>query len=484
MNKVNAMTEPTGQCGPAIVVILLAVLGGCHQPTREPATLKEPYVRHEPGNRGVIIFVHGVFGDASSTWTAANGANWPSMLAKDDTFQGEDIYLYGFPSPKRKKSYSIDELAEDMRLKFSTQGVLDHDHLTFVAHSMGGLVTRAYLIKYRDTVAAKVRSLHFFGAPTEGSPKAQLAKALSRSGNTQLTGMFPLDSDNYLGALQSAWLATSSNPGSTDLTKLPSFCAYETQATFGLLIVERRSATGLCNRRIDPVDTDHLDIVKPVSMEDKPYLVLKSAFLEVKRGQQPLGQVGASPELPPEVQACRAKHLLAARSATPGISEVLYDLGYTLADAAKDGDLECVQALVESSLVDVNTKRVVPALLEATYHRQEAIVRYLLSHDADPNTHAGTSSQTALHYAASQGYMEIVRMLVENKPPANVNEEGPAGSALIASAARGDANMTVYLLAHGADACASFKGMTAKEMILQRRIRGAGQYLSKDCGGR
>ena len=127
------------------------------------------------------------------------------MLAKDSSFDGEDVYVQ-VSDLKARTSYTIDELAEDMRLDFAANGVLDHDKISFVSHSMGGLITRAYLIKYRDTVAKKVRSLHFFSTPTEGSPQAQLAKAVANSGNPQLGDMFPLQSDNYSGT-PSEWLA-------------------------------------------------------------------------------------------------------------------------------------------------------------------------------------------------------------------------------------------------------------------------------------
>ncbi len=45
------------------------------------------------------------------------------------------------------------------------------------------------------------------------------------------------------------------------------------------MIVEQESATNLCNQRLDPIDTNHIDIVKPASEQDKPYRAFKSAYL-------------------------------------------------------------------------------------------------------------------------------------------------------------------------------------------------------------
>jgi pimeloyl-ACP methyl ester carboxylesterase len=113
-------------------------------PSKAPPSI--PWIRHLPTNRGVIIFVHGVTGNERTTWTSGNEF-WPSMLTRDSTFDGQNIYVYGYPSPRFNKALSIDELAENMRLVLETEDVLHHDEITFVSHSMGGLITRAFILK-------------------------------------------------------------------------------------------------------------------------------------------------------------------------------------------------------------------------------------------------------------------------------------------------------------------------------------------------
>jgi pimeloyl-ACP methyl ester carboxylesterase len=70
----------------------------------------------------------------------------------DPTFNGQNIYVYHYPSPRLSRTLSIDELADNMRLVLTTDGVLRHRELTFVSHSMGGVVTRDFILKYRDVV--------------------------------------------------------------------------------------------------------------------------------------------------------------------------------------------------------------------------------------------------------------------------------------------------------------------------------------------
>ncbi len=259
----------------------------------EASDFSIPFIRNEPRNKGVIVFVHGAIGDAKSTWS--NGTHyWPAMLRDDPAFNGQNIYVYEYPSPILGKAFSVDQLADNMRLVLSTDGVLSHQSITFVSHSMGGLITRAFIVKYRQTVAPKIRLLYFFGTPTTGSPYATLAKLVSR--NQQFGEMYPMsaDTDSYLGVLQSNWLAA--NLG------LKSYCGYETLPTYGLgIIVDRQSATNLCTERLDPIDADHIRIVKPSGSSSMSYRALKDAIQETA----PAGKLGAQKTKPNTGEAAK-----------------------------------------------------------------------------------------------------------------------------------------------------------------------------------
>jgi Leucine-rich repeat (LRR) protein/pimeloyl-ACP methyl ester carboxylesterase len=259
--------------GGAILAVLVVFSVSASGQTKAPTT---PWVRRVPNNQAAIVFVHGVLGDEKSTWNSGN-SYWPEMLTHDSVFDGEDIYVYHYPSPILGRTLSIDEVADNMRLVLSTDGVLDHRELSFVAHSMGGIVTRAFILKYR-WVVPKIRLLYFFATPTTGSPYAVLASIVSR--NPQFGQLYPMQPDTYLAPLQSSWLAAN--------LALKSYCAYETQPLFGQIIVDRASATNLCTQRLDPIDADHVTIVKPAGANSTSYRALKSAMQETARhGSEP-----------------------------------------------------------------------------------------------------------------------------------------------------------------------------------------------------
>ena len=148
----------------------LLVITGCSKTpppvSAVPVTpVRSQYIRRTNADT-VVVFVHGIFGDAYSTWTnAATHAYWPDLLTKDHAFNGTDVYVHAFSSPYFRDSYTIDELVENMRLVFDGDEVFQkHKYVVFVCHSMGGLVTRGYLRRYQER-ARQVPLIYFFATP-------------------------------------------------------------------------------------------------------------------------------------------------------------------------------------------------------------------------------------------------------------------------------------------------------------------------------
>ena len=230
------------------------------------------YTKRAHDSSTVTVFVHGVLGDSSSTWTHPDtGVYWPDLVATDPDTNDTDVFVYSFASSALRPSLSIDEVAENLRLTLFAKKVLDYPRIAFVAHSMGGLVVRAFLLKNAD-LASNVRFLHLLSTPTTGASLARLGSAISD--NPQFGQMLSMEPESFLANQQRAWLSSRS------LVRIPTFCAYETQDTYGVRVVPMPSATSLCNRRIDPVPGDHFDIAKPADHDDTPHLAFRAAFLE------------------------------------------------------------------------------------------------------------------------------------------------------------------------------------------------------------
>lgn len=142
--------------------------------------------RSEDGT--AVIFLHGVLSSSDTCWKNANGTDWPSLLAREASTKDIGIYLFSYRTNLFSGTYrlgdAVDALKEHMRL----DNVFDCRRLIFVAHSMGGLITRKLLVEqvteFRDRKIAI--GIFLVASPSLGSNYANLLAPLARLlGHTQ-----------------------------------------------------------------------------------------------------------------------------------------------------------------------------------------------------------------------------------------------------------------------------------------------------------
>jgi pimeloyl-ACP methyl ester carboxylesterase len=119
------------------------------------------------------VFVHGIGGDGITSWTNKN-SYWPELLTHDPSFGGSDIFVYSYPTGLWA-TMSIDELADNMKAVLIAKGVTNYQKIIFLSHSMGGIVTRDYLLKNRD-IAQRTAFAYFFSTPTTGNEEASILR--------------------------------------------------------------------------------------------------------------------------------------------------------------------------------------------------------------------------------------------------------------------------------------------------------------------
>lgn len=229
----------------------------------------------DPEKNKVIVFVHGFTGNVTDTWTNEyTGAYWPELLMKDPekSFEEFNIYLFGYSTeiqnPGRK---DISDIAGKLRRDLNADGVTEHQEIIFLVHSLGGITVRNYLINRLDAdkLRSKISFIYFFASPTGGSQIAKLGSALF---DNNVLNELSADSD-FLDLQKTSWRNIAS-----DIT---SYCAYELRETHGVIVVGKDEASQLCLERLDSIDTNHVDIVKPRNHGDDRYKAFKGAFREV-----------------------------------------------------------------------------------------------------------------------------------------------------------------------------------------------------------
>jgi pimeloyl-ACP methyl ester carboxylesterase len=236
--------------------------------------------QHQPHARVAVVFVHGLFGDTKGTWAPqapADAGFFNLLRAAPQVGDKVDIFAFGFTSRMfGSGSLNVREAASNLEESLKAHGVLEYEHLVFVAHSMGGLVTLRYLVRHRDQLE-RVPLVVLYASPMDGADIASIARHVAS--NPALAQMFDGDGNEFLATLNEDWAAIPAE------RKPKVRCAYETARTGPVMVVPRRSATRWCEGNLVAIgDANHIDIVKPDRAGHPSMLVLTNALNEVVFG--------------------------------------------------------------------------------------------------------------------------------------------------------------------------------------------------------
>ncbi|WP_188130980.1 alpha/beta fold hydrolase [Paraburkholderia panacisoli] len=235
----------------------------------------DSYFVHSTGDKAnsLVIFVHGVLGDSRDTWRRSpSSAGWPELLAADPAMPGVDTLAIGFKSAPLSSSSNIEELANRLSQMLIDQRLFErYDNIAFVAHSMGGLITKRAVLILRSKApesATRIKAVIFLATPAEGSDKAALANWFSA--NPQFGDMRPADFNSFLQLLDNDW-ASMLRRREGDSPYPRSFCAYETQPTGLWKVVPRSASQKGCDDTPVAFDRTHSGIAKPAGRDDEVY---------------------------------------------------------------------------------------------------------------------------------------------------------------------------------------------------------------------
>jgi pimeloyl-ACP methyl ester carboxylesterase len=214
------------------------------------------------------VFIHGIWGTGKDTWLHSSGNYWPSLVLKDDALPGFDVYVFEYPSPARGSAISPPDIATVMK-QYMGDVFDSHKQIIVVAHSMGGLLLRGFLLRYRD-FAPKTAGAFFLGTPTTGSIQANRVIAPVRT--LQLEGLTTIDVNLWLQNQQSDWIEAK--------FKIASHCAFEVKETVALRIVTRESAATMCTSAPVAINEDHIGIVKLANHAALQHITLRNMIKE------------------------------------------------------------------------------------------------------------------------------------------------------------------------------------------------------------
>lgn len=298
---IQALGRRLGFWGSLTCVVFLAA--GC---AAEHAKLSEgsrssssSYFVKRAGHDSVIIFIHGLMGNAHETWhSEKSGAHWPNLIKEDPDLQKFDIYSVGYHSPALGHGSSIPEIANRVRQELiDREFFVQYKQIYLVAHSMGGLIGKRLVSSLNTPVdqvrLERIRAVIFLSTPSKGSDLANMLKVVSR--NPQVADVNA--GHSILRLLGNDFRAVLAGRAKRSSPFPKSFCAYETLPTFGVQVVPDLYSEDQCDEEPVAFDFNHLEIAKPESRDHEPYVWVKARLLEASTSQPTSGVISLSPKL-------------------------------------------------------------------------------------------------------------------------------------------------------------------------------------------
>ncbi|WP_365939987.1 tetratricopeptide repeat protein [Moorena sp. SIO3I8] len=241
--------------------------------------LIEIFGTENPSRRGDVIFVHGLGGDALSTWHPQERRDdhnfWPAWLGEDLSDVGIWSLAYEV-EPFRWKGNSmplVDRATNSLDLLDSYE--IGDRPIIFVTHSMGGLLVKQMLRSARDfgkwqAIASGTRGIVFLSTPHSGS---DLARWINYIGTILRTTVSIEELEAHHSRLRELNFLYRNDH---QFSEIPMLVYCETRPTNGILVVNQTSADpGIKGVIPVPMDVDHISICKVDDKKNRIYRQVK-----------------------------------------------------------------------------------------------------------------------------------------------------------------------------------------------------------------
>ena len=222
-------------------------------------------------NKDLILLVHGWNGDKILTWSSLS-----HLLLTDDLLGQFDIATFGYPTGCFGTHSGIADIARDLDT-FVNAHLQEYERIHIIAHSLGGLVTRRYIVdvlKERGKGGLKVEHLLLFATPNEGT------RWYIGFFGTLFCGKQPSEArgtSTFISDLGNEWIKFVQNGGRDDLPvanrkRIPTLSIVATEDE----LVESSSASSYFKE--SDVKTGHTGMKEVRSHADETYLIMTNTL--------------------------------------------------------------------------------------------------------------------------------------------------------------------------------------------------------------
>ena len=233
----------------------------------------------DPARIGDVLFIHGLDGDAQSTWHPKNEPEkfWPKWLGEDIASIGVWSFGYEVSSSEWKGSaMPLTDRAINSLAHLEAAGIGQRP-IVFITHSLGGLLVKQMLrhgCEFGNSawqyIVDNTKGIIFLSTPHSGSDIANYVQYLSRILRQTVATDELKAHDPRLRELN-IWFRNNAASLSIETEVF-----YEKRKMRGALVVSDTSADpGIPGVIPIPVDSDHAQICKPSSKSQMIYVRVK-----------------------------------------------------------------------------------------------------------------------------------------------------------------------------------------------------------------
>jgi pimeloyl-ACP methyl ester carboxylesterase len=236
--------------------------------------LSKPIMLEKPNAPSVVVFVHGLTGNAITTW-----GEFPALL-HNDTEVCASVFLWGYPTGLFGYFPSVADAAAQLETEIRIR-LKSYQNIVLVGHSLGGLVICRFII---DALKAgriedinRIKHIVTFATPHDGVMVADVVKFF-RLANRQVKNLGL--TDETITSLRTEWINRVYNPEikpGEERTKK----RIPLTAVVGLedrLVPKSSAMAYFVNPPPETVNGNHITLKLPSSTRDTPYILLKNVI--------------------------------------------------------------------------------------------------------------------------------------------------------------------------------------------------------------
>lgn len=229
------------------------------------------YLIERDSNKTLAVFVHGFTGDHVKTW-----GELPDLLAKDKSLDKVDFLFWGYPTKLFGNNEKLGTIGKHFKTEIDYLPKNKYKNIVLVAHSMGGLVVRSYvvqaLIDGHGNDLERIRKIVLLGVPNEGIDKAD---SVPEFVNDQIADM--KTASELVIELRKYWIqrVTSTTISDQYNRKIPvlSVAGFDDNFVPKESVLSYFTATAI-------TDGDHRSMVKPKTTSHLSYRIIRRVILD------------------------------------------------------------------------------------------------------------------------------------------------------------------------------------------------------------